>query len=58
MRVVAGLFGVLMSVNPVLAALMRTLFLHEGLKAAGWVAIAIIVANAVTTIGVNRRARA
>lgn len=56
-RVPAGLFGVFMSVNPVFAALIGALFLHERLGAAGWMAIAVIVvANAASTIGANRRA--
>ncbi len=49
-RVPAPFFGVFMSVNPVLAALVGTVVLGEHLDTAAWVAVSVIVtANAVTT---------
>ncbi|MHA7210167.1 EamA family transporter [Arthrobacter sp. MDT1-65] len=50
-RVPAGLFGILMSLNPVLAALVGVAFLHEALGALEWAGIALIVtANAVALL--------
>ncbi|MBE9373640.1 EamA family transporter [Saccharopolyspora sp. HNM0983] len=55
-RVPAGLFGVFMSVNPVYAAVIGTLFLGERLDGPGWAAIAVIVtANAATAVATHRR---
>jgi inner membrane transporter RhtA len=51
-RVPAHLFGVFMSINPVLAATVGLLFLGQGLGAVEWLGIAAIVAaNAVGTRG-------
>lgn len=50
-RVPAGLFGILMSVNPVLAALIGVISLHETLGAIEWAGIALIVtANALALL--------
>ncbi|WP_329059611.1 EamA family transporter [Amycolatopsis sp. NBC_01480] len=43
-RVPAAFFGVFMSVNPVLAALVGLVVLHQQLDLAAWVATAVIVA--------------
>ncbi|MFE4450676.1 DMT family transporter [Streptomyces sp. NPDC056796] len=43
-RVPAHFFGVFMSVNPVLAALVGLVVLHQHLDAAAWTAICVIVA--------------
>jgi inner membrane transporter RhtA len=42
-RIPANLFGILMSLNPVLAALIGAILLHEELGAVEWVGIALIV---------------
>jgi inner membrane transporter RhtA len=42
-RMPANLFGILMSVNPVLAALVGAILLHEALGAIEWVGIALII---------------
>ena len=48
-RVTARFFGVFMSVNPVLAALIGLVILHQALSGPDWLAIAVIVAaNAVS----------
>ncbi|WP_104116439.1 DMT family transporter [Arthrobacter sp. B1805] len=50
-RVPAGLFGILMSLNPVLAALIGVALLHEALGAIEWAGIALIVtANAIALL--------
>jgi inner membrane transporter RhtA len=55
-RVPARFFGVFMSVNPVLAALIGLAVLGQSLDAADWLAIAAIVtANAVTMAGGDGR---
>ncbi|MFE4196940.1 DMT family transporter [Paenarthrobacter sp. NPDC056912] len=43
-RVPANLFGVLMSINPVFAAIIGAVALHEDLNAAQWAGIGLIVA--------------
>ena len=43
-RVPAGYFGIFMSVNPVLAALIGLVILHQSLPAEAWLSIAAIVA--------------
>src|SRR5689334_25061488 len=43
-RVPAGYFGIFMSVNPVLAALIGLLILHQSLSWEAWLSIAAIVA--------------
>ena len=48
-------FGILMSVEPVLAALSGLLWLHETLSAAQWFAIALIVAASVGTTVTQER---
>jgi inner membrane transporter RhtA len=42
-RIPANLFGILMSVNPVLAALIGAILLHEELGTIEWIGIALIV---------------
>jgi inner membrane transporter RhtA len=42
-RIPANLFGILMSINPVLAALIGAILLHEELGTIEWVGIALIV---------------
>lgn len=42
-RIPAHLFGILMSVNPVLAALIGAILLHEDLGTIEWIGIALIV---------------
>jgi inner membrane transporter RhtA len=55
-RVPARFFGVFMSVNPVLAALVGLLVLDQSLGWAEWLAIATIVtANTVGALGAGRR---
>jgi len=50
-RVPAGYFGLFMSVNPVLAALIGLLILRQSLSAEAWLSIAAIVAaNAVSAL--------
>ncbi|MDT8913437.1 EamA family transporter [Amycolatopsis sp. PS_44_ISF1] len=55
-RVPAALFGVFMSVNPVLAALAGLAGLHQHLDPAAWPAIAVIVAANAVVAG-RRRVR-
>jgi inner membrane transporter RhtA len=55
-RVPARLFGVFMSVNPVLAALVGLVVLHQSLGWPEWLAIAAIAAaNTVSVMAANRR---
>jgi inner membrane transporter RhtA len=54
-RVPAAFFGVFMSVNPVLAALVGLVVLHQHLDPLAWAAIAVIVAANAVVVG--RRAR-
>jgi inner membrane transporter RhtA len=55
-RVPARFFGLFMSVNPVLAALIGLLILDQGLQVVDWLAIAVIVtANAVSVGTTSRR---
>src|SRR5690349_4078295 len=50
-RVPAGYFGIFMSVNPVLAALIGLVILHQSLPAEAWLSIAAIVtANALSAL--------
>lgn len=54
----ARTFGVLMSLNPVLAALSGLVLLGQGLAVAQWAGIGMVVAaNAGATLGVGQRAR-
>ncbi|HEY3707949.1 MAG TPA: EamA family transporter [Amycolatopsis sp.] len=55
-RVPAAFFGVFMSVNPVLAALVGLVVLHQQLDPAAWAAIAVIVAA--NSVVAGRRAPA
>lgn len=58
-RVAAGFFGVYMSVNPVLAALIGLIVLRQSLRLADWLAIGTIVAaNAVSVQTAGRFASA
>ena len=50
-RVATGFFGVLMSVNPVFAALTGLVVLGQSLGLAGWLAIAAIVTANVVSLG-------
>jgi inner membrane transporter RhtA len=43
-RVPANMFGVLMSINPVFAAVIGAVILHQELAAGQWVGIGLIVA--------------
>jgi inner membrane transporter RhtA len=55
-RVPARLFGVFMSVNPVLAALVGLVVLDQSLGWPEWLAIAAIVtANTVSVLAAGRR---
>ncbi|WP_234995730.1 EamA family transporter [Streptoalloteichus hindustanus] len=57
-RVPAAAFGIFMSVNPVLAALVGMVVLDQRLDWAAWAAIAVIVsANATAVASTARRAR-
>lgn len=49
-RVPANLFGILMSINPVLAALIGATLLHEHLGTPEWVGIALIVTANTTAL--------
>ncbi|HEV2637564.1 MAG TPA: EamA family transporter [Actinocrinis sp.] len=55
-RVPADLFGLFMSVNPVLAAVVGLIVLHQSLRWSEWLAIAAIVAA--NSAGVRTRPRA
>lgn len=56
-RIPANLFGILMSINPVLAALIGAVLLHEHLGPVEWIGIALIVAaNATALLGPGRPA--
>jgi inner membrane transporter RhtA len=58
-RVAAGFFGVFMSVNPVLAALIGVVMLGQALQWQEWLAIvAIVTANAISVGTAARSARA
>ena len=58
-RVPAGYFGIFMSVNPVLAALIGLLILRQSLPWEAWLSIvAIVAANAVSAGARSRRAAA
>ena len=55
-RVPARFFGVFMSVNPILAALVGLLILDQSLGWAEWLAITtIVIANTVSVLTVDRR---
>ena len=55
-RVPARFFGVFMSVNPVLAALVGLLILDQSLGWAEWLAITtIVIANTVSVLTADRR---
>ncbi|MFE2941107.1 DMT family transporter [Streptomyces sp. NPDC059255] len=57
-RVPAHFFGVFMSVNPVFAALVGFVVLHQHLDAAAWAAVSVIVgANAVAVTAASRSGR-
>jgi inner membrane transporter RhtA len=57
-RIAADLFGILMSLNPVLAALIGAILLREELGTIEWVGIALIVtANTATLLLSSRRPR-
>ena len=57
-RVAAGFFGVFMSVNPVLAALIGVVMLGQALQWQEWLAIvAIVTANAISAGTAARTAR-
>lgn len=49
-RIPANLFGILMSINPVLAALIGAILLHEELGAVEWIGIALIVTANTTAL--------
>jgi len=49
-RIPANLFGILMSINPVLAALIGAILLHEHLGTIEWVGIALIVTANTTAL--------
>lgn len=58
-RVAAGFFGVFMSVNPVLAALIGVLLLGQALQWQEWLAVvAIVAANAISVGTLARSTRA
>jgi inner membrane transporter RhtA len=58
-RVAAGFFGVFMSVNPVLAALIGVVMLGQALQWQEWLAVvAIVTANAISAGTAARSARA
>jgi inner membrane transporter RhtA len=58
-RVAAGFFGVFMSVNPVLAALIGVVLLGQALRWQEWLAIvAIVAANAISAGTAARKTRA
>ncbi|MFE7539593.1 EamA family transporter [Streptomyces platensis] len=55
-RVPARFFGIFMSVNPVLAALVGLVVLDQTLRGTEWLAVsAIVVANAVSILAAGRR---
>jgi inner membrane transporter RhtA len=54
-RVPARFFGVFMSVNPVLAALIGLLVLHQSLALLDWLGIAVIVAANAVSVGISYR---
>ena len=54
-RVPARFFGVFMSVNPVLAALVGLLILDQSLGWAEWLATTIVIANTVSVLTADRR---
>ena len=57
-RVPARFFGVFMSVNPVLAALVGLLILDQSLRWAEWLdIITIVIANTVSVLTADRRDR-
>lgn len=49
-RIPANLFGILMSINPVLAAVIGAVLLHEHLGAIEWIGIALIVTANTTAL--------
>jgi len=55
-RVPANVFGILMSINPVFAALIGVLALHESLGAAEWTGVALIVTANVLALILRGRA--
>lgn len=58
-RVPAPVFGVFMSVNPVMAALVGLVVLGQSLRAADWLAVAAIVtANTISVLTTARRTAA
>ncbi|MFF1819992.1 DMT family transporter [Kribbella sp. NPDC058245] len=54
-RVPAQFFGVFMSINPVLAAFVGYVVLHQQLAVPDWIAIAVIVATNVVAVSAGRR---
>ena len=54
-RVSSRLFGVFMSINPVIAALVGMLLLHEVLGLHEWVGIALVVLANAVSVGTSRR---
>lgn len=56
-RLPASVFGTLMSVNPVLAALIGAVVLGQDVGAAGWIGIALIVTANAAVLRRGRRAR-
>jgi inner membrane transporter RhtA len=56
-RLPASVFGMLMSVNPVLAALIGAVVLGQDVGAAGWIGIALIVTANAAVLRRSRRAR-
>ena len=53
----ARVFGVLMSLEPAVAAVLGLIFLHETLTGVQWLAIACVMAASVgVTLGAGRRA--
>ncbi|MEV7605834.1 EamA family transporter [Paenarthrobacter sp. NPDC089322] len=54
-RVPANLFGVLMSINPVFAAIIGALVLHQDLAPVQWAGIALIVAANAAVLLLGRR---
>ena len=55
-RVPARFFGVFMSINPVLAAVVGLIALRQALGTADWLAIAAIVTANAVAVGAGRRA--
>lgn len=54
-RIPANLYGILASVNPVFAAVIGVVALHESLRASQWAGIALIVGANVVAVLLNHR---